>query len=56
MRYIIETSIPSQIETDKRWTNVMGSLNKQQTVFDHDPIGVRRRIMQETALENQSKC
>ena len=55
MRYIIETSTPGRLDKDKRWTDVMGSLKQQQTVFEHDAIGVRRRIMQESALENQSK-
>ena len=55
MRYIIETSTPGNLDKDKRWTDVMGSLKQQQNVFDHDAIGIRRRIMQETALENSSK-
>ena len=55
MRYIIETSTPGNLVKDKRWTDVMGSLKQQQNVFDHDAIGIRRRIMQETAIENSSK-
>ena len=52
MRYIIETSTPGNIDKDRRWKDVMGSLQKQQNAFDHDAIGIRRRIMQETAQEN----
>ena len=55
MRFIIESQTPSGLSKDKRWNDVMGSLKQQQNAFDHDAIGVRRRIMQETALENSSK-